>query len=120
MAIRKATLKRFTPGNGGFPLCGRGKESQISVPDPPKPPKAATLFHMPHSGSSFPELVALTKRLNAVFSRDAWRCLSQKRELIREKTLEITFAFDRGRLYLTYAIPVRKPRRAARTARARK
>jgi hypothetical protein len=103
--------RRYTPGGPrGYPVCGQGTGWQISLPDPPKPPKKATLFDAPFRGSRFDELVALAERLNATFNRDAWRSLQKRRESTGEKRLEITLAFDRGRLYLTYALPVRKGR----------
>jgi hypothetical protein len=109
-------MRPFTPGtNDNFPMCGSGAKKQFEIIEEPKPkpPKATALFDMPSRGSSFPELVSLTKRLNAVFNRFAWRHLDNKRKSTGEKRLEITMALDRDRFYLTYALPVRG-RRAER------
>lgn len=106
----------FTPGTKDkFPVCGSGSKQQYEIIEEPKPkpPKATALFDMPFRGSSFPELVSLAKRLNAVFNRSAWRSLDKRRKSTGEKRLEITLAVDRDRLYLTYALPVRG-RRASR------
>jgi hypothetical protein len=104
----------FTPGTKDkLPVCGSGRSQQYEIvaePKPPKAPKALLLLDMPHKGSSFPELVNLTKRLNKAFDKPALRCLQRKRKSTGEKTLEMTLALDRGRFYVTYAVPIRGKR----------
>jgi hypothetical protein len=107
---KKSPLRPYTPGGRGLPICGQGKEKQIDLGITPTLGALSVMLDEPPKGSSFPELVALTKRLNAVVSKKAGELLRKKRESTGEKRLELTLALDRGRLYLTYSVPVGRRR----------
>ena len=115
----KRTERPFKPGDPDamliddvLPQCGVGKETQIDIH------VASTgtlqLFDVatPASGAHFPELVKLTRELNAVFNRTAKPALARRRKESGVKTLEVTIALVKGELYITYARrdPKRPPR----------
>jgi hypothetical protein len=91
--------------------CGVGEEKQIDIHD------LKTLFDIPWLSSSlyFRELAGLTKKLNAVFAREAPAFLRKKQKEDGDKTIELTIALYKGGLYLTYARPVRKRARRKRS-----
>ena len=90
------------PFPDSLPECGVGTDKQIDV--------HTKLFDLATSASGvyFPELVRLTKKLNAVFAREGPALLRKKQREVKDKTLELTIALTRGGLYLTYARPVRR------------
>jgi hypothetical protein len=90
------------PFPDSLPECGVGTDKQIDV--------HTKLFDVATSASGvyFPELVRLTKKLNAVFAREGPALLRKKQREVKDKTLELTIALTRGGLYLTYARPVRR------------
>jgi hypothetical protein len=73
-------------------------------------PKAFMLFDIapPKSGVYFPELARLSRKLNTAFQKDAWPALNRRRKEYGLKSLEVTLALVKGRLYITYARSVRK------------
>ena len=115
----KRTERPFKPGDPDgmlpedlIPQCGTGKEKQIDIH------VASTgtlqLFDPapPDSGAHFPELVKLTRQLNAVFNKTAKPALARRRRTTGLKNLEVTIALVKGQLYITYAR--RDPRRPPR------
>ncbi len=99
------------PFPDSLPVCGLGTDKQIDV-------HGFRLFDVatPSGGVYFKELAGLTRKLNAVFARDARVFLRKKQKDLKDNTIELTIALTRGGLYLTYAKPVRK--RAQRRKRA--
>jgi hypothetical protein len=94
------------PFPDSLPECGVGKDKQIDV--------HTKLFDVATSatGVYFPDLVRLTRKLNAVFAREAPALLRRKQREEKDKTIELTIALTRGGLYLTYAKPVRRRKKA--------
>jgi len=99
----------YLPGPNNPPVCGAGKETQIDI--------HSSLFDTPAASSPlyFRELVSLTRQLNTVFRRSSAVALRKKRKEWGIRSMQLTLALSRGRLYLVYAVPKRK-RRAKRKA----
>lgn len=95
------------PFPDSLPVCGLGTDKQIDV-------HVTSLFDVATRGDGvyFPDLAGLTRRLNALFRRQAGALLRKKQREVGDKSLEVTLALYRGGLYLTYAKPVRKRSRA--------
>jgi hypothetical protein len=91
------------PFPDSLPECGLGEDKQIDL-HPSRLLDVATRA----TGVFFPELVRLTKKLNAVFAREGPALLRKKQREEKDRTIELTLALTRGGLYLTYAKPVRK------------
>ena len=89
-----------------LPVCGVGKDKQIDV--------HGSLFDLPgaRTGLYFKELVQLTRELNAVFRRQARSMLRETQKRYGDKSIQITIALWKGGLYLTYARPARRRKRA--------
>jgi hypothetical protein len=90
------------PFPDSLPECGLGEDKQVDL-HPSRLLDVAT----PKTGVYFPELVRLTKKLNAVYAQEGPALLRKKQREVKDKTLELTIALTRGGLYLTYARPVR-------------
>lgn len=112
----KRTERPFKPGdpdaldiNDVLPQCGVGEETQIDIHFTNN---TLALFDVPpaDSGVYFPELAKLTRKLNTAFNAGARPALARRRREFGVKRLEVTIALVKGRLYITYARPVRKPR----------
>jgi hypothetical protein len=90
------------PFPDSLPECGVGKDKQIDV--------HTKLFDVAsrNGGVYFPDLVRLTKKLNAVFAREGRPLLRKKQRELKDNSIELTIALYDGGVYLTYAKPVRK------------
>jgi hypothetical protein len=90
------------PFPDSLPVCGLGTDKQIDV--------HTKLFDVAtrNDGVYFPELAGLTKKLNAVFTREGRPLLRKKQKALKDKSIELTIALYDGGVYLTYAKPVRK------------
>ena len=97
-------------------ICGEGKETQIDIHDDGK----LQLFDVPPRGSALrhPELVRLARKVNGLVTREGLACLRRKRRETALPSLDLTVAFVRDAIYLSYALP-RKARSELATGRWR-
>ena len=118
--MAKRTVRPFKPGDPDaldiedvIPKCGVGKDDQYDIHEGPAPTRNLQLFDIapPDSGAHFPELAKLTRELNAVFNKRAKPALARRRKQSGLKKLEVTLAFVKGHLYITYAHRVRKKKK---------
>src|SRR5690349_6458275 len=103
----KRTERPFKPGDPDamliddvLPQCGVGKETQIDIHVAASGTLQLFDIAPQDSGARFPELVKLTRELNAVFNKTAKPALDRRRKATGLKTLEVTIALVQGELYI--------------------